>query len=203
MDSPNNGGEWGIFGGAFNPVHYGHLALARDICTARRSDGVLLVPSYNPPRKVISDLAPFEDRLAMLRMAIEDEPCLHVSEIEASLETPGYTLLTVRALKKRYPNARFYFIIGADLLGEFESWYEADEILKEVTIVAGSRPGADVVVPRNLPPGRFEIVSTSMIDLASRDIRARIREGISLETLAELVPVPVAHYIVDHNLYHG
>jgi nicotinate-nucleotide adenylyltransferase len=203
MGNPNNGGEWGIFGGAFNPVHHGHLTLARELNAAKRSDGILIVPSFNPPFKATGSLESFADRVEMLRLAIGDDACFQISTIEAEFDSPGYTLLTVRALKKRYPNASFYFIIGADLLGEFRSWYEAEEILREVTIVAGSRPGAEIVLPGDLPADRFEIIPTQMVDLASRDVRARIREGISFEELRELVPAPVARYILDHGLYHG
>ncbi len=201
MRSPNDGGEWGILGGAFNPVHNGHLTLARGIRAAKRSDGVLLVPSYRPPRKSLADFASWDDRLAMLRLAVDDDPGLLVSTIESESETTGYTLLLVRALKKRYPEARLYFIIGADLLAEFDTWYEAGELINEIPVVAGSRPGAKLAATSPLLAGRVEIVETAMVDVSSRDIRARVKAGISLETLATLVPRPVAEYICKRKLY--
>lgn len=201
MHSPNNGGQWGILGGSFNPVHRGHLALATDLAAAKGYHGVLMVPSFIPPRKVIPDMAPFVDRVEMLTLACEDTPQLVVSTIEAESDTPGYTLLTVRALKKRYPKATFSFIIGADLLTEFESWYEAEEILNEVNILVGSRPGSQLEIPPGFDKSRFELVATTLLDISSRDIRDCIRAGIDREELVKLVPEKVADYLIERGLY--
>ena len=98
MPALEPGQRWGILGGMFDPVHLGHLSLAENIRTARDLDGVLLVPSYDPPHRSEQPRAPFDDRVAMLELAVGDLPGLEVSNIEALLERPGYTLLTVRAL---------------------------------------------------------------------------------------------------------
>jgi nicotinate-nucleotide adenylyltransferase len=201
MQSPSNGGEWGILGGAFNPVHRGHLALATDICTAKKSDGVLFVPSYIPPRKNAIKMAPFEDRVEMLSLALSEFAPLQISTIEAESDSPGYTLLTVRAITKRYPASRFYFIIGADLLAEFEGWYEADEILKELPVAVGSRPGGRLQIPETLPKDRFKSYETALLDISSRDIRAAIRSGVGRDQLVKLVPDRVADYIIERGLY--
>jgi nicotinate-nucleotide adenylyltransferase len=201
MHSPNNGGQWGILGGSFNPVHRGHIALAVDLAAAKGYDGVLMVPSFIPPRKVIPDMASFEDRVAMLRLACESFPKLVVSTIEAESDTPGYTLLTVRALKKRYPKTTFSFIIGADLLAEFESWYEAKEILNELTIVVGSRPGSHLEIPPGFNENRFELIETTLLDISSREIRESIRAGIKREELIKIVPDKVADYLIERGLY--
>ncbi len=201
MHSPNNGGQWGILGGSFNPVHRGHLALATDLAAAKDYDGVLMVPSFIPPRKVIPDMAPFEDRVAMLRLACESVPQLVISTIEAESDTPGYTLLTVRALKKRYPKATFSFIIGADLLAEFASWYESEDILNEVSIQVGSRPGSHLEIPSGFDKSRFELIETTLLDISSREIRDRIRAGIGREELVKLVPEKVADYLIERGLY--
>ena len=137
----------------------------------------------------------------MLRLAIGHDSRLQVSTIEAESDSPGYTLLTVRALKKRYPVARYYFIIGADLLPEFDNWYEADEILKELPIAVGSRPGSRVQIPASLPKNRFESHETTLLDISSRDIRAAVRNGIRRDALAKLVPDSVADFIVERGLY--
>jgi nicotinate-nucleotide adenylyltransferase len=201
MQNPSNGGEWGILGGAFNPIHRGHLALATDICTAKHSNGILFVPSYVPPRKHAIDMAPFEDRVEMLRLALHEYAPLQISTIEAESDSPGYTLLTVRALKKRYPESQFFFIIGADLLSQFDGWYEAAEILKELPIAVGSRPGIEIQVPVSLPKERFESYETALLDISSRDIRAAIRSGAYRDQLIKLVPDTVADYIIERRLY--
>ena len=201
MRTPNNGGEWGILGGAFNPVHRGHIALASDIRAAKGSDGVLLVPSYIPPRKTVTGMADFEDRVRMLELALADDPTLQISRIESESDSPGYTLLTVQALKKRYPDVSFYFIIGADLLSEFSGWYEAEEILKELPVVVGSRPGVALQLPDNLPRTRFTVYDTRLLDISSRDVRAAVAAGITSHELAKLLPEQVADYILERGLY--
>lgn len=201
MRNPNSGEQWGILGGTFNPVHRGHLALAGDIALAKSLDGVLMVPSAVPPRKVNPDIASFDDRVTMLRMACECHPEQVVCTIEEESEEPGYTLHTVRALKKRYPHTTFRFIIGADLLAEFPTWYEAQEILAELSVLVGSRPHADTVIPAGLDRSRFEFVTSSLLDISSSDIRAAVKQGIGLTELSRLVPEKVADYILERGLY--
>lgn len=137
----------------------------------------------------------------MLRLAIGTNDRFAVSEIEKGSTEPGYTLVTVRTLKKRFPQTTFDFIIGADLLAELESWYEAEQIVKEVRIVAGSRPGATIKLPDKFPVGAIQIVETSLVDLASHQIRKDIAGGMTEEGLAQVVPAPVAKYITAHGLY--
>jgi len=137
----------------------------------------------------------------MLRIAIGSYDRFAVSDIERDSSEPGYTLVTVRALKKRSPQTTFDFIIGADLLTELESWYEAEQIVKEVRIVAGSRPGAAIKLPDRFPVGAIQIVETSLVDLASHQIRKDIASGMTEEGLAQVVPLPVAEYIIAHGLY--
>ena len=201
MPTPEAGTQWGIFGGAFDPVHNGHLTLAREIFQAAGLDGILIVPSFNPPRKNKGCVASFDDRVAMLRWALADFDQFCVSEIEAESEEPGYTLHTVRALKKRYPKSTFSFIIGADLLMELETWYEAEEIIKEVRIIAGTRPGAGLVPPSGFPEGAITLVPTTAVNLASHEIRGLVSSGITLTELSRMVPPAVATYIFEHGLY--
>ncbi len=137
----------------------------------------------------------------MLRLAIGSNDRFAISEIEKGSAEPGYTLVTVRTLKKRFPQTTFDFIIGADLLTELESWYEAEQIVKEVGIVAGSRPGAIIKIPDRFPVGAIQIVETSLVDLASNQIRKDIAGGMTEEGLAQVVPPPVAEYIIAHGLY--
>ena len=193
--------QWGIFGGAFDPVHNGHLTLAGEILQAAELDGILFVPSYNPPRKNKGYIASFEDRVAMLGLAINGVEKLAISEIESESDEPGYTLHTVRALKKRFPKTTLSFIIGADLLAELETWYEAEEIAKEVRIIAGTRPGAKLTAPSGYPKGSITLVETHPVNLASHEIRALVASGISLAELARMVPESVATYIFEHGLY--
>ncbi|PWB75960.1 nicotinate (nicotinamide) nucleotide adenylyltransferase [candidate division GN15 bacterium] len=201
MPIPDNGEKWGIFGGAFDPVHNGHLTLAREIRLNAHLDGILFVPSFVPPRKVQGCVASFQHRFAMLGLATADDKRFGVTDIESERDEPGYTLHTVRALKKRFPGTALSFIIGADLLTEIETWFEAMEIIKEVPIIAGTRPGAALKTPAGLPSGAVSLVPTSPVDLASHDIRARIAAGITLQELSRMMPPVVAQYILDEGLY--
>jgi nicotinate-nucleotide adenylyltransferase len=201
MPTPDSGTQWGIFGGAFDPVHNGHLTLARDILRATELNGILFVPSFNPPLKRRGCVASFEDRVAMLKMAIDDCDRFAVSEIEAKSDEPGYTLHTVRALKKRFPRTIFSFIIGADLLMELESWYEAEEIAREVQIIAGTRPGATLTEPAGFPKDAVTMVETTPIELASHQIRAVVAAGITVTELSRMIPPAVAKFVLERGLY--
>jgi nicotinate-nucleotide adenylyltransferase len=184
----------------FDPIHYGHLRLAEDIQKTGGIDGVLFVPSWRPPHKVDGDATSFENRLAMVRLAVAGRGSFVVSDIEAELNGPGYTLNVIRALKNRYRQATFSFVMGADNVDDMKKWYHPEEILDEIEVIAGSRPGFEPHVDR-FPADRVRLVATSMIDLSSSQIRKRVAAGIDLEDLAQMVPAAVAGYIEDKGLY--
>jgi len=200
--APGMTGNWGILGGAFDPVHRGHLTLASDIRAAKTLTGVLFVPSYEPPHKMNRCEASWDDRLAMIRLAIEGRDSFKVSTVEAEMSQPGYSLNTVRALKCLYPDVTWYFIIGEDLLSEFAAWHRPEEILREVRILAGSRPAAPA--PGSAQPyrsDRIEVVTTGLFDVSSTEIRRRIKEGTAPAELRELVGDAVGEYILSRKLY--
>jgi nicotinate-nucleotide adenylyltransferase len=205
--TPDQGGNWGILGGTFDPVHRGHLALASEVCEQKKLTGALFVPSIRHPFKQGQCQASFSDRVAMLRLALEDRECFLVSEIEAEMSLSGYTLDTVRACKQRYPRAEFFFIVGADILGELKQWYNPDQILKEVRILVGSRPPYDekqLVAQKQLaafPRDRIELVPTSLIDVSSTEVRQKIGDNISPDELDRLIPSKVRQYIQQRRLY--
>ena len=199
--SPERGGRWAVLGGVFDPVHYGHLTLADDLYKAEKYDGILLVPSFSPPHKNHTTAASYADRLAMLRLAVQGKESYVLSEIESEMDQPGYTVNTVRALKTRYPKATFYFIIGADNIGEIRSWYHPEEIFQEVEVVAGARPGFRPDQSNGPFAERIRLVPTGMVDVSSSEIRQKIRDGITIKELSKLVPSRVAEYIDDRRLY--
>ncbi len=200
-------------GGTFDPVHLGHLVLAREVCEQKELTGALLVPSIRHPFKQGQCQATFSDRVAMLRLAVENHECFLVSEIEAEMDLSGYTLDTVRACKQRYPQAEFSFIVGADILGELKQWHHPEQILKEVRILVGSRPPYDkkqLVAQKKLaaqkqlaafPSDRIELVPTSLIDISSTEVRQKIGDNISPDELDRLIPSKVREYIQQRKLY--
>jgi nicotinate-nucleotide adenylyltransferase len=198
---PEQGGRWGILGGTFDPVHYGHLTLAHEIRDRKKLTGVVLVPSIRHPFKKDQCHASYADRVEMLKLAVEDDECLVVNEIESEMNLSGYTIDTVRALKKLYPRTEFFFIMGADNLGELDQWHNPRQIFEEVKILVGSRPVFDKKKLSAFPADRIELIPTMLVNISSTDIRRRIKEHAPAEELDKLIPPQVREYIRQRKLY--
>jgi nicotinate-nucleotide adenylyltransferase len=201
MPAPSPGQRWGILGGVFDPVHLGHLTLARDVRSIRHLQGILFVPTFQPPHRPSPPKASFEDRMEMVRLALCDQPDMEVSRIEEQTTRPSFTLDTVQALKVAYPGVEFELIVGADQLSQLPTWHRWRELLDEVRLVVGCRPGA---VQPQLPdsaPERILILESSLVDLSSTQVRAGIEGGATLYKLTALVPQAVAEYIIARDLY--
>ena len=130
----------GIFGGAFNPVHNGHVRLAEEAVKQLKLRRLLIIPTYVSPHKH-TDLAPYEDRAEMCRRAFGHIPGVEVSDIEVRLGGTSYSINTVRALKEMYPNEQFFLLIGGDMLFSFDKWYKYESLLKETKVCAAARDG--------------------------------------------------------------
>jgi nicotinate-nucleotide adenylyltransferase len=201
MPAPEPGERWGILGGAFDPLHFGHLTLAREIRNKVKLDGVLLVPTLEPPHRPQQPVVRFEDRVTMLELALKGEAAMAVSRIEETTSRPSYTLDTVRALKKKYPQVEFVFIIGADIVSQFKSWHCWQDLLREIKLIVGYRRGADLSELSAYPEDRFTLVETTPVDLSSTQVRERIRMGATREQLSKMVPPSVADFILRRRLY--
>ncbi len=201
MPVPEPGQSWGIFGGLFDPVHLGHLALARNIQIIAGLDGVLLVPAFAPPHRREQPQAPFSDRIDMIRLAIAGSESFLLSDIEKDLPRPGYTLGTIQALKKRYSGVILHFIMGADNLDTFVNWYRSSELLDEIDLLVGHRTGAPPEIPAELSAGRVRMLDTELVDISSTLVREAVRRGAGAEELSRMVPRPVADYICEKKLY--
>lgn len=188
----------GFLGGSFDPVHSGHLAVAQDVRNRLALDRMVLVPAAQAPLKANGVQASAEDRLAMLRLAIQDESGLAVDDCE--LQRPGvsYTIDTVRELRRRYPGDDLYWVIGADQVEKLESWKDAGELVQLVQFVGVARPGFLLKTPEGLAGLRIHQCETRRMDVSSSEIRRRIREGRSLENLC---PQKVVAYITEKGLY--
>ena len=193
----------GLLGGTFNPVHEGHLSIAREALRLFALDAVWFIPCAVPPHKPAHDLAANEDRLAMLRLALAGEPRFAALSIEFDRPGKSYTVDTVRALQALHPGDGFVFIIGADTLPELHTWHQPLELLSLVRIVTLARPGfvPDAVALQLPPPWPARLLADlrtgDPLDVSSRDVRAKIAAGQTLS----LVPEPVQRYIQEHNLY--
>jgi nicotinate-nucleotide adenylyltransferase len=193
----------GLLGGTFNPVHEGHLSIAHEALNLFDLDAVWFIPCARPPHKPSVDLAPNADRLAMLRLAIAGHPRFEALSIEFDRPGTSYTIDTVRDLQVRHPGTPFVFIIGADTLPELHTWHHPLALLSLIRIVTLARPGFQpdpdsIRLPPPWPERLLADVRTGQpLDVASRDIRARIADGEPVS----LVPEPVLRYIQEHNLY--
>jgi len=172
----------GIFGGSFNPIHNGHISLAKQLKKTAGLDEVWLMVSPQNPLKQTSDLLDDKLRLQMARLAVENVEGIVVSDYEMHLPKPSYTWNTLQALTKDYPDHEFVLMIGGDNWQHFDRWYRAEDIKANYEIVVYTRTPGD--------PG--------YIDISSTDIRRRIREGRGIR---RLVPKAVADFIKDNKLY--
>jgi nicotinate-nucleotide adenylyltransferase len=179
----------GVFGGTFDPVHVGHLAIANAALDDIGLDRVYFVPARRSPLKEDGPIASAEDRLAMLTAAIADEPRFRVSRIELDREGPSFTVDTLEAL---HAEGELYLILGSDAFADFERWREPARIRTLATVVLAARPG----VP-NAPAG-VRMLDSPLMDISSRELRARAARGRSLRYL---VVEPTLRYIEEHRLY--
>jgi len=184
-----------VFGGSFDPVHYGHLWVAEALCELERLDEIVFVPAARSPLKGRAH-ASGAQRLAMLRLAVRGNPRFRTSDLELRRGAPSYTIDTVRALAARW-GGRPRVVVGGDALLELHTWYEADALLREARIVVFARPGAEAAAARARALGvRYH--ATIVSPLSSQAIRAHARRGRSLRYL---VPDAVRSYIEDAGLY--
>lgn len=165
-----------MFGGTFDPVHEGHIRLAEYVLHKKLVDRILFLPAARPPHKP-STLAPFDHRVAMLRLALAGRGGMSVSTLESRRDGPSYTVDSLRALHNEYPELPLSFIIGSDSLLELHLWHKHPEILSLVDLIVLSREGIEdrqcVTAIENLPGG-YELVSAAGHNLWQRADGARI-----------------------------
>ena len=207
----------GILGGTFDPVHYGHLALARAAVELCELDHTLLLPAALPPHKQNRTINSFADRVAMLDIAVKSKNKLSVSTIEELLPTPSFTIDTLLYLKLHSPSdVEFFFISGADTFLDILSWKKYRQLLKECHFAVFSRVGQSTTELLTFieqlgfeqestscwehPVSRKKIYHTnlSLPDISSSMVRNRIANAKSVK---ELIPQGVADYIMDNSLY--
>lgn len=185
----------GLFGGTFDPVHKGHIALARAAIERCKLHYVLFVPANVPPHKQQRPIAPFTHRFAMLALATTEEKCFVPSLLEAPeegaparKEKPNYTIDTVRRLKQSLKSSdRLFLLIGVDAFAEIASWHQAEALFKEVAFIVAGRPGyslADVAnaLPEKLRP-RAEVTKPFQKQAACGDL---VLPGVTIHFLEDL-----------------
>lgn len=197
----------GLLGGTFNPIHNGHIHLAREFCTRLSLSRVLLIPTQSPPHKQEDLLAPALMRLEMCRIAAAHEPLLEVSDIEISRGGTSYTVDTLRELSASMKDTAFFFIMGADMFLTLEQWRNFEEITRLTDLCAASRHSGEIKAlesyAQNLTArfqARCHIERIPVVEVSSTHIRRLIASG---GDATELLPVGVDEYIRKNGLYAG
>ena len=192
----------GVFGGSFDPIHYGHLRLAESLRESRGLDRVLFVPAYVSPFKVGETRTPAEARAELVRLAIADNPSFELWTGELDSDGPSYTVETLRRLKAEFPDAVLFFLLGLDALKGIQKWREPEALLTLARFVAATRPGTTEDEVRDAIPdgweGAIDFVSVPPIDLSSTEMRKLVSEGKSLRYLT---PETVIEEIDVRRLY--
>jgi nicotinate-nucleotide adenylyltransferase len=195
----------GVFGGTFDPVHLGHLILAEEARWSLGLERLLLMPAAQPWRKAARAVTPAHHRLAMLRLAVADDPYFDVSTVEIDRGGPTYTIETLAALRGELgPDAELVFILGEDALMDLPNWREPAGILRLALLGVAERGDEDgldlAALEATLPGVRDRVLRIPMprVDISSSEVRRRVREG---GTIRYLVPPPVQAYIAARGLY--
>jgi nicotinate-nucleotide adenylyltransferase len=195
----------GIFGGTFDPVHWGHLVMADQCREQCGLDQVWFLPAGLPPHKTGAAISSGKERAEMLEFAVAGQAEFLVNRMEFSRPGKSYTVDTLGELHARHPDDELFFLIGGDSLHDLPSWREPDKVVELATVVAvnrGDRPLPDEKeLTAHLGPGiaaRVKLVTMPGMDLSSTDIRQRVREGKSIRFM---VPRAVEAYIAEHKLY--
>ncbi len=185
-------------GGSFDPVHLGHLAVARSVAQALALDRVLLMPAAQAPLRSAPVCAAAPHRLAMLKLAIADMSNLEVSEIELQRGGVSYTVDTLRSLRTERTRDEWVWILGEDQFARLPQWAEPETLVQLAEFAVYGRPGCERAAPPAIPGLRVSRVEGPEWAISSTEIRARLRRG---ETVSGLVPDKVIEYIRENGLY--
>ena len=185
----------GLFGGTFDPVHIGHLLMARAAMEQMDLDKVIFIPSCVPPHKKTPTLFLVEDRLKMVRRAVAGISRFEVSDFEIKKGGKSYSVDTVKHFRSlAEPHDKMFFIVGGDAVKQLNSWKNIDELKSMCSFVSVNRPG----YPRGEEKLKYHAVTMNGIEMSSTEIRKRILAGKSIQFL---VPDSVLRYIDQQNLY--
>lgn len=185
----------GIFGGTFNPVHFGHLNVARFAVKRLKLDRLFFVPTYIPPHKKIEDNVSPQGRARMLMLAIKNEKAFSVSLFEVLKRQRSYSISTIRYFRKKFGRkAKLFFVIGEDSLDGLGAWKSVKSVLKLAQFAVFKRPGYGVVEC----PKEIVRIKAPGVKISSSKIRKLVRDGVSVE---KYVPFEVLRYVKRKKFY--
>jgi nicotinate-nucleotide adenylyltransferase len=196
----------GIYGGTFDPVHYGHLILAEECRERCHLNEVWFLPTGAPPHKAGREISSATARKEMLEIAVAGLPQFKVSTLELDRPGPHYTVETLSEIRRTRPDDEIFLLIGGDSLEEFSTWREPERIAELATIVAVNRGRMSIDLKRMHPmlgdkvASRVQVVSMPGVEISASDLRRRVAEGRSVRFQT---PRGVEQYILQHRLYQG
>jgi nicotinate-nucleotide adenylyltransferase len=185
----------GIYGGTFDPVHHGHLLLARDALEQLHLDAVLFVPCGQSPFKMRKPHATDAQRLAMLRLALKSHAHFWLTRCELDRPAPSYAYDTAVEIREAFPRAELFWLIGEDQLAALEQWHRPDDLRRLVTFVLLPRGEHEASAPTEAVLG---LPQPRRVDISATEIRHRVKSRLPID---HLVPAPIAAYIKRHGLY--
>jgi nicotinate-nucleotide adenylyltransferase len=195
----------GILGGTFDPIHYGHIVAAECVRDACHLDQIVFVPAARPPHKDLEEVLESQHRYEMVQIALEDNPNFAVSAIELERQGMSYTIETIEAFLRMFPEAEIFFILGVDALLLINTWKEVKHLINLCNFIVVTRPGYILNKKdecfRDIPDSLWDktrIISIPGLFISSSDIRRRVAQG---RTIKYLLPSAVEEYIAEHNLY--
>ncbi len=204
MNSETNSRHYAIYGGTFDPIHKGHIALAEHAVRECGIDKLIFMPAYVSPFKQNRKTAPGRDRAAMIESILGYNKAFCLSRYELGKEGPSYTYDTVMHWKQLL-NAKISFILGFDSIIEIDTWYRGEEILKEVSLITARRPDAsdsDGWEKIKYYREKFGTVTTVLemapVDASSTEVRNNVHAGLPI---SDMVAPEVERYISEHDLY--
>lgn len=188
----------GIFGGTFNPVHNGHVAIAESFLRSDKIDKLWVLLTSFPPHKQSSKFVSYEIRLEMLESAFSDAKNVSISTVEQELPKPNYTIDTVRHLKSKFPEFQFLYCMGEDSLSEFHTWMNYRDLIKQCELLVAKRPGHSHQEVDSEILEQTHFVEHIPVNISSTEIRKKLKQG---KNISEEVPEKVLDIIMKEGLY--
>lgn len=189
----------GILGGSFDPIHHGHLILAEDAANQLQLDRVIFMVAGDAPLREAPYAAAKEDRIVMVRQAVQTHALFEVSSLECERPGPSYSIDTILELSKQHPDDSFWWILGEDQLSRLENWHRVDALVERIRFACLSRH----TTIENAAPvrgARVDHLRPRRVDISATEIRAAMQKG---ESVSALLPEKVHAYIQQKNLYAG